>query len=116
MTDQNINKDRRRVIKLAVGGMAAIPLSSLVLSQRVVAADLPHLAADNPQAGALKYVEDATKAARIDKGGVAADQQVCSNCQLAQTTEGDWLPCQLFPGKSVAAKGWCSAWAPRPPA
>ena len=22
----------------------------------------------------------------------------------------EWRPCSLFPGKSVAADGWCSAW------
>ena len=33
---------------------------------------------------------------------------------LIQGNDGDaWRPCQIFPGKAVAAAGWCSVWAPK---
>ena len=43
----------------------------------------------------------------------AADQN-CANCALIAGNDGDeWRPCQIFPGKLVNAKGWCSVWAPK---
>ena len=40
--------------------------------------------------------------------------QTCANCQFIQGEDGKaWRPCQLIPGKAVAAAGWCSAWAPK---
>ena len=68
-------------------------------------------AADDPTAVALKYVEDATKAERADKMGVAGKDQTCVNCQFVQGKDGDARrPCALFPGKSVNANGWCMSW------
>ncbi|MEO0997128.1 MAG: high-potential iron-sulfur protein [Pseudomonadota bacterium] len=29
------------------------------------------------------------------------------------TEEDDWAGCGIFPGKLVANRGWCSAWAPK---
>ena len=77
------------------------------------AADLPKLDPNDPSAKALLYVPDAknvdTKnpmAARYAAG------QTCSNCQVIQGKDGEaYRPCAIFPGKLVAAAGWCSAWA-----
>ncbi len=64
----------------------------------------------DPQAAALGYVADATKADKKKFPKYEAAQK-CGNCQLfsgkAGAADG---PCSLFPGKSVAANGWCSAW------
>jgi hypothetical protein len=64
----------------------------------------------DPQATALGYVADTTKADKA-KFPKHTNDQTCSNCQLytgkADSTSG---PCTLFGGKSVASKGWCSAW------
>jgi hypothetical protein len=67
------------------------------------AADLPHVSPDDPTAKALGYVEDAatTKDAKHKAG------DVCSNCQFYSGGASGYGPCQLFPGKSVNAKGWC---------
>jgi len=63
------------------------------------------------QAIALGYVHDATKA-DIKKFPKFAAGQLCNNCALFQGKASDaWGGCPLFPGKQVAGKGWCSAWA-----
>jgi hypothetical protein len=75
-----------------------------------LAQDLPHVAADDPLAANLQYVEDAsTSAAPSYKAG-----STCANCALIQGTDGDaYRPCAIFPGKTVSAKGWCISWAPK---
>jgi hypothetical protein len=64
----------------------------------------------DPQAVALGYVSDTTKA-DSKKFPKHANDQKCSNCQLFQGKAGDAAGgCALFPGKQVMAGGWCSAW------
>ena len=77
------------------------------------AADLPHVSEDDPMAQAMKYTNDAST---VDAGARTnpAANQTCANCALVQGADGDaWRPCQIFPGKAVAAAGWCSVWAPK---
>ena len=67
--------------------------------------------AKDPQAAALGYVPDATKA-DTKKFPKYAAGQVCGNCALYQGKPADAAgACPLFAGKQVAGKGWCSAWA-----
>ena len=69
------------------------------------------VAANDPQAAALGYVADATKADKTKYKTYAAGQH-CGNCQLYQGKAGDATgPCPLYAGKVVAANGWCSAYA-----
>jgi hypothetical protein len=64
-----------------------------------------------PQASALGYVADATKADKAKYKQYAAGQ-ACANCALYQGKPADAAAtCPLFAGKQVAAKGWCSAYA-----
>ena len=65
------------------------------------------------QAVALKYVHDV---AEVDPATPRFDpSQNCANCAQIQGDEGaEWRPCAIFPGKLVAAKGWCSVWVPMP--
>jgi hypothetical protein len=68
----------------------------------------------DPQAVALGYKADASKADKAKFPKYAAGQQ-CDNCALYQGKAGDAAgACPLFAGKTVAAKGWCSAWAKKP--
>ena len=65
----------------------------------------------DPQAVALGYVSDTTKAdqKKYPKHEAA---QMCNGCALWQSKPTDALGnCPLFAGKQVNAKGWCSAWA-----
>lgn len=111
MSDKPTNKSRRDAVKLMIGGLAAVPVMNLVGMAAAQASDLPHVdEAADPTAMALQYKHDAAEAARVDKAGTAAADQTCANCQFIQAGEGDWLPCQLFPGKAVAVGGWCASW------
>jgi hypothetical protein len=101
---------RRKFIQLsavAAAGYLASP------SREAVAQDLPHLTEDDTMAGAMKYTHDASTVDAGSRTNPAAEQD-CSNCALVQGNDGDeWRPCQIFPGKAVNAKGWCSVWAPK---
>lgn len=62
------------------------------------------------QAVALGYKADGTKV-DTKKFPKYAASQLCSNCQLYTGKDKEAAgPCGIFPGKQVAAKGWCSAW------
>ena len=65
----------------------------------------------DPQAAALGYVVDSTKA-DMKKFPKHSSDQKCNNCQLYQGKATDAAAgCSLFAGKQVAGPGWCSAWA-----
>ncbi|MDH3350647.1 MAG: high-potential iron-sulfur protein [Gammaproteobacteria bacterium] len=104
------NIARRKFIQLsavAAAGCLAIP------GRRVFAEDLPQLSTDDPMANAMKYTHDASTVDAASRTNPAADQN-CANCALIQGNDGDeWRPCQIFPGKTVNANGWCSVWAPK---
>lgn len=69
------------------------------------------LSEKDPQAQALGYVSDATKADTKKYPKYAAGQ-ACGSCALYQGKPGDAAGnCPLFAGKQVSVKGWCSAWA-----
>ncbi len=72
--------------------------------------ELPHLSESDPQAQALGYKNDAKQVDTKKFANHKPDQQ-CQNCQQFQAKgKEEWAPCAIFPGKSVHAKGWCSAW------
>ena len=106
--DEN-NESRRRFLKVAAGtAAAAVILGGLPRFAR--AADLPHVAESDPTAKALGYVEDASKS----KDAKRKPGAECTNCQFYSGGAGaPYGPCQLFPGKSVASKGWCVSHAPK---
>lgn len=65
----------------------------------------------DPQATALGYVSDATKADKAKYKTYTAGQ-ACGACALYQGKPGAASgPCPLFAGKEVSSKGWCSAYA-----
>ena len=76
------------------------------------AQDMPKIEESDPVAQSLKYVHDASSVDPSTRANPAAEQD-CANCALIQGDDGaEWRPCQIFPGKLVNAKGWCSVWAP----
>ena len=100
-----MNTTNRRTFILQV-----VAAGSTVAASRAVAQAAPKLAENDPQAVALAYTHDTTKAdaKKFPKHEAA---QKCSNCQLYQGKANEaWGPCQLFAGKQVAANGWCSGW------
>ena len=88
-----------------------IPLAgALALAARGALAADAQVDPKDPQAAALGYVADATKADKAKFPKYAAGQ-TCATCQLFQGKAGDASgPCAIFAGKHVAAKGWCSAY------
>lgn len=98
-----LNRPRRVLMMSVVAAGAAIATSRVLAQAMVGEAD--------PQAKALGYVSDATKADTKRFPKYAAGQN-CASCALYQGKAGDAAGnCPLFAGKQVSAKGWCSAWA-----
>ena len=94
--------------------LSAVAAAGLVVSpgRDARAQDLPRIEESDPVAQSLKYTHDASTVDPATMANPAADQ-TCVNCALIQGADGDeWRPCQIFPGKSVNAAGWCSVWAP----
>ena len=101
---------RRKFIQLSAAAAAGCFMQT---SRDAKAQDLPKLALDDPMAQAMKYVHDASTVDPASRANPAPEQN-CANCALIQGNDGDeWRPCQIFPGKLVAADGWCSVWAPK---
>ena len=94
----------RRIFMMRIAATGAAVGTSRVFAQALVSEA-------DPQAKALGYVSDATKA-DVKRFPKYAAGQNCANCALYQGKAGDAAGnCPLFAGKQVAAKGWCSAWA-----
>ena len=101
---------RRKFIQLSAVAAAACLASP---GRKVFAQDLPQLAEDDAMANAMKYTHDWSTVDPASRANPAAEQ-TCANCALIQGNDGDaWRPCQIFPGKTVNANGWCSVWAPK---
>jgi hypothetical protein len=89
-----------------------VPLAACgALLARPAFAQAPMVDDKSPQAAALGYVADATKADKAKYKNYVAGQ-TCAGCALYQGKAADAAAgCPLFAGKQVAGKGWCSAWA-----
>ncbi len=90
--------------------VTVMPLAGALVLQARTAQAQAAVDPKDPQATALGYVADATKADKA-KFPRYADGQHCGNCQLFGGGAAATGPCPLFAGKVVANKGWCSAWA-----
>ncbi len=93
MTKQSSNISRRSILK----GIVSIPVVAIAGFQSTSYAAMVTL--DDPTAKALAYTDKSTTAG-----------QSCSNCQLYQGGTAATGPCTIFPGKDVAAAGWCKSW------
>lgn len=101
-----MSPSNRRVfmLQVAAGG------SALMLAT-AHAQTAPMVNEKDAQPMALGYAADSIKvdAKKFPKHTAA---QQCSNCALYTGKAGEATgPCGIFPGKHVAAKGWCSAYA-----
>ena len=93
---------RRQFIQIVpvVGG-------ALLASRLALAADVD---VKDPQAVALGYVPDATKADKAKFPKYAAGQ-TCGTCALYQGAAGSATgACPIFGNKQVPAAGWCNAY------
>jgi hypothetical protein len=102
MSHKSFHPQRRRWLKL--GSLAVLGIAATARAQ-------PKRVDENEQqAQALGYKHDAAK---VDKAKFKNFQpgQLCSNCNFFKASAGaSWGPCDIFAGREVNAKGWCSAW------
>lgn len=98
-------KARRQFLKTAIVTAAAV-MAGATLRRGRSAGELPHLTAADPTARAMDYVEDAT----TSKNALYKPGSVCANCQLYTGGTTGYGDCQLFRGKLVNAKGWCTSY------
>lgn len=120
--------NRRNFLKQVVtlAGVATVfPLISKAGERKsgtaAVAGGLALVDVKDAQAAALNYVHDVkdvkNKSLQTERSGVKWGAQKCQGCSFYDTTKESTIggkkagPCQLFPGKAVAANGWCSSWA-----
>ncbi|MBT3563050.1 high-potential iron-sulfur protein [Pseudomonadales bacterium] len=96
---------RRNLLKSA-SALAALPFIA-----STARASTP-VSLTDPAVVALKYVEDATDATRVDKMGFKGNAQICSNCRFYAKTDAVWGGCALFQNKLVKGEGWCNGWVP----
>jgi len=95
-----MKKLNRRQFLSSSAAVVVLSPAMLLSGRSVVAADVPKVDPNDPQAKALSYVHESPKA-----------DNICANCQLYQSAaDTAWGPCAIFPGKQVAGGGWCSAW------
>ena len=100
-----MSQTNRRVFLLQVAACGSVLAAASVQAQAVKVDE------KDPQAVALGYVADTTKA-DTKKFPKHANDQKCSNCALYQGKPTDPQGgCPLFGAKQVAGPGWCSAWA-----
>jgi hypothetical protein len=104
---------RRAIVKNGLIAGTFIPAMGL-MAQSAAAAGLPPLDPKDPSAQALGFVTDATK---VDAAAnpTYKPTQKCSTCAQYQGKPSDpTAGCNIFPGKSVPAGGWCKVWAQKP--
>ena len=110
MSDQKF--PRRTLLKGALLGVAAVPVSSLL--SRTADAAGGRVDPNEPQAKSLGYVEDAAKVDAKANPNFKPGQN-CANCLQAPNKPGAAeVPCNIFGQRNVAAKGWCKVWVKRP--
>ena len=95
--------DRRGVLKLAALGTGVLATAGVP----ALFAQDDRVDPASDQAKSLNYVHDAAEAAEHDRYKEGSN---CANCQLWQGGDAEWGGCGIFPGKKVAAEGWCTAW------
>jgi High potential iron-sulfur protein len=102
-----VNAARRTFIRSL--GLAA-GAAAFLQARNARAAEPPHVDVKDPAAVALGYVENATQV-DVKKFPTYVKGSTCEDCLLLQGKEGNaYRPCNLFPGKLVAVKGWCTGW------
>jgi hypothetical protein len=101
-----ISRTRRQFLIYSVGACAALlPLPEAWSADAM-------LDENDPVAQKLAYRADASK---VDAAHFPDYQsgQTCANCSSYAGHANDATgPCSIFPGKTVAAGGWCKAYAP----
>jgi High potential iron-sulfur protein len=104
---------RRTLLKGALLGVAAVPVSALL--SRTAGAAGGRVDPNEPQAKSLGFVEDASKVDAKANPNFKPGQH-CANCLQAPTGKDGMaeVACNIFGGRPVSAKGWCKVYVKRP--
>ncbi len=118
--NKNVSDYERRnfIKKCLLVGASALVLPALQRKEAILSAiaeeKLVSLSEKDPTAQALGYAEVGSK---VDgkkwpkRAGTDGKTQFCDNCMFYSEVNKSRGKCQIFPGKTVAAKGWCNSWA-----
>ncbi len=104
------SQGRRRVLKQGALGLAwAAAVGAIARTAQAQGQEKPQKVDSGSQlAMALHYTTDATTAPAT----LRMPNSFCHNCRFFQGQETTgYAPCQVFSGKLVDAKGWCSSWS-----
>jgi hypothetical protein len=96
---------------LAAAGVSALAAKAIFRPSE--AASPTPLSPSDPTAQALGYVADASKVDPKTNPQFKPGSH-CANCMQFTAQGADSGLCNLFPGKLVAANGWCRVWAAKP--
>ncbi len=97
-------ESRRAFLTITAVGLAGVGVGS------VGSANAQAMVVEtDPQPAALGYKAN-TEQVDQKKFPKHTAEQKCLNCQLYQSKAADNGACAIFPGKLVAAAGWCSAY------
>ena len=100
---------RRSILKSGFVAGAFVPVFGL-LGTTAGAAALPALDPHDPTAAGLGFVTDASKVSASANPTFKAGQ-ACGSCvQYQGKTNDRTAGCNIFPGHSVPANGWCKVW------
>ncbi|MGQ0383171.1 MAG: high-potential iron-sulfur protein [Gammaproteobacteria bacterium] len=109
MSDERLS--RRRLLKGAIVGIAAVPAAALIA--RGAGAMTP-LSESDPAAKSLGYVTDAKRVDAATSPTYKAGQ-TCANCiQYTGKPGAAEGGCPIFPNHTVRAAGWCKVWVAKP--
>ena len=97
MNSNNNQVSRRAALK----SLAAIPVVAVTAYAGGLSAEM--VSPEDKTAKALAYTEQSPE-----------EGKNCANCNLYQGGDAASGPCLLFPGKDVAAAGWCKSWVAKP--
>ena len=110
MIDADRNKASRRNFLKVATGITTTALGLSLMPRFAEAFSMPHVSSLNdPTAKAMNYVEDAS----TTKNALHKTGSACANCQLYMGPANGYGPCQLYPGKAVSSKGWCTSYTPK---
>ena len=119
MSQQQPRSLSRRGLMATMAKWAAfVPAAGLIARG---AAAQSRLDEGHPTAVALGYrhvAEDVDVTRYPKRATPEGREQFCDNCIHYKTEEEQdgWAPCAIFPGQTVAAKGWCNVWVVKPAA
>src|SRR4029453_17834830 len=99
MADTVSRRARRRFLKLASAGLAAVPFCGACVTRSALAQE--RVEENEEMAQQLGYKHDASQ---VDPNEWPDYQEghTCANCQLFHGEEGaEWGPCDIFGGKEA---------------